>query len=87
LAPAWPKRSSKDAYLKTMKIENGTKNQLFIIGRRLDPLKTVPGSGFEKTLKIYEKTIGKSMVFYCLKPLKSIEKQTLFLILGHSKKR
>jgi hypothetical protein len=43
--------------------ENGTQNQLFIIGRRWDPLKTVLGSGFEKTLKIYEKTIGKSMVF------------------------
>ena len=70
-----------------MKIENGTKNQLHIIGRRWDPLKTVPGSGFEKTLKIYEKTIGKSMVFDGLKPLKSIEKQTLFLILGHSKKQ
>jgi hypothetical protein len=38
-----------------MKIGNGTKKQLFIIGRRLDPLKTVPGSGFEKTLKIDEK--------------------------------
>ena len=70
-----------------MKIGNGTKNQLFIIGRRWDPLKTVPGSGFEKTLKIDEKTIGKSMVFDGLKPLKSIEKQTLFLTLGHSKKQ
>jgi hypothetical protein len=53
----------------------------------LDPLKTVPNSGLEKTLKIYEKTIGKSMVFDGLKPLKSIEKQTLFLTLGHSKKQ
>ena len=35
----------KGAFLKTMKIEDGTKNQLFIIGRRWDPLKTVPGSG------------------------------------------
>jgi hypothetical protein len=43
--------------------------------RRWDPLKTVPGSGFEKTLKIDEKTIGKSMVFDGLKPWKSIEKQ------------
>jgi hypothetical protein len=70
-----------------MKIEDGTKIQLFIIGRRWDPLKTVPGSCFEKTLKIDEKTIGKSMVFDGLKPLKSIEKQTLFLTLGHSKKQ
>ena len=77
----------KDAFLKTMKIEKVTKNQLFIIGRRLDPLKTVPKSGLEKTFKIYEKTIGKSKVFDGLKPLKSIEKQTLLLILGHSHKR
>jgi hypothetical protein len=69
-----------------MKIENCTKNQFFIIGRRLDPLKTIPGSGFEKTLKDDEKTIGKSMSFDGLKPLKSIDKQTLFLALGHSKK-
>jgi hypothetical protein len=72
--------------LKIIQIENGTKIQLFIIGRRWDPLKTVPGSGFEKTLKIYTKTIGKSMVFDGLKPLKSIGKQTLFLTFGHSKK-
>ena len=55
-----------------MKIENGTQNQLFIIGRRWDPLKTVPGSGFEKTLN-YEKTIGNPRVFDGLKQLKSIE--------------
>jgi hypothetical protein len=53
----------------------------------LDPLKTVPGSGFEKILKFDEKTIGKSMVFDCLKPLKSIEKQTLFFTLGHPQKQ
>jgi hypothetical protein len=70
-----------------MKIEMGTKNELFIIGRRWDPLKTIPGSGFEKTLKIDENTIGKSTVFDGLKQLKSIEKQTLFLTLGHSKKQ
>jgi hypothetical protein len=68
-----------------MKIGNGIKIQLFRKVRCWDPLKTVPGSGFEKTLKIHEKTIGKSMVFDDLKPLKSIEKQTLFLTLGHSK--
>ena len=49
-----------------------------MIGRRWDPLKRVPGSGVETTLKIYEKTIGESMLFDGLKPLKSIEKQTLF---------
>ena len=38
-------------------------------------------------MKIYENTIGKSMVFDGLKPWKSIETQTLFLILGHSKKQ
>jgi hypothetical protein len=68
-----------------MKIENRTKNQLFRKVRCWDPLKTVLGSGFEKTLKIYEKMIGKSMVFDGLKPLKSIKKQTLFLTLGYSK--
>ena len=77
----------KDVFWKTMKIENGTKKQLFIIGRRWDPLKTVLGSGFEKTLKICEKTIGKSMVSDGIKPLKSIDKQTLFLTSGHSKKQ
>ena len=41
----------KGAFLKILKIEDGTKIQLFIIGRRLDPLKTIPGRGFEKTLK------------------------------------
>ena len=70
-----------------MKIGNGTQNQLFIIGRRWDPLKTVPGSGLETTSKIDEKMIGKSMLSDGLKPLKSIEKQTLFLTLGHSKKQ
>jgi hypothetical protein len=69
----------KGTFFETMKIGNGTKIKLFIIGRRWDPLKTDPGSGSEKTCKINEKTIGK--------PLKSIEKQTLFLILGHSKKQ
>ena len=70
-----------------MKIENGTQNQLFRKVRRWDPLKTVLGSGFEKTWKNYEKSMGKSMVFDDPKPLKIIEKQTLFLILGHSKKQ
>ena len=86
VAPAWAKRSSKGAFLKTMKIEHGTKNQLFRKVRRWDPLKTVPGNCFEKTWKIYEKTIGKSIVLDGQKPLENIEKQTLFLILGHSKK-
>ena len=45
----------KGAFLKNMKIENGTQNQLFRTVRRWDPLKTDPGSGFEKTRKIYEK--------------------------------
>ena len=77
----------KGALLTTMKIENGTQNQLFRKVRRWDPLKTVPGSGFEKTWKIYEKTIGKSMVLDGPKPLKIIEKQRLFSIWSHSKKK
>jgi hypothetical protein len=55
LAPAWAKSLPKGAFLKTMKIEHGTKNQLFRKVRRWDPLKTVPWSGLEKTLKFYEK--------------------------------
>ena len=77
----------KGAFLKTMKIENGTKKQFVRKVRRWDPLKTVSGSGFEKTWKIDEKTIGKSIVLDGPKSLKSIEKQTLFLTLGHSKKQ
>ena len=46
--------------------------------RHWDPLKTVPGAGFEKTCKINEKTIEQSMVFYGPKTLSSIEKQILF---------
>ena len=48
----------------------------------------VPGSGFEKknNEKTDEKTIGKSMFFGAPELLVIIEKQTLFLILGHSKK-
>jgi hypothetical protein len=38
-------------------------------------------------MKIRLKTIGKSMAFDGPQKLESIEKQTLFLILGHSKKR
>ena len=73
----------KGAFMKIMKIGNGTQIQLFRKVRRWDPLKTFPRSGFENTWKIYEKTIGKQMVLDGPKPLKSIEKQTLFLILGH----
>jgi hypothetical protein len=61
-----------------MKIENGTQKQFFRKVRRWDPLKTVPGSCFEKACKINEKTIGKSVVLDNPKPLKSIEKQKLF---------
>ena len=74
------KGGSKDPFLKIMKIRNGTQTQLFRKVRRWDPLKTVPR-------KFDEKTIGKYIVLDGPKPLKSIEKQALFLILGHSKKR
>jgi len=84
--PAARKWCPKGAFLKTMKIENGTQKHFFIKVRRWDPLKTVPGSGFEKTWKIEEQTIGKSMVFDGPKPLKDIKKQTRFLILGRWKK-
>ena len=41
-----------------------------------DPLKTVPGSGFVRTWKINEKTIGKTKVSDGPKQLKNIEKKT-----------
>ena len=56
------KGSPKGAFLKNMKIENGTK-QVVITVRHWDPLKTVLGSGFENTWNIDEKLNGKSMVF------------------------
>ena len=60
----WWKTSSKRCFLmKIMKIENGTKITLFMKVQHLDPLKTFPGSGFEKTWKIDENIIGKPMVF------------------------
>jgi hypothetical protein len=37
------------AFLELPKIANGTKIQLFSKDRHRDPLKTVPGSGFEET--------------------------------------
>ena len=49
LAPLGRKGRPKGAFLKIMKIGNGTKIQLFRKVRRWDPLKTVPRSGFEKT--------------------------------------
>ena len=41
----------KGTFLKSPKIENGTKIKFFNKDRHQDPLKTVPGSGFEKTMK------------------------------------
>ena len=87
LEPAWAKRSSEGCLFEKHENRKWHQKPTFQKEWCWDPLKTVPGSSFEKTLKIYEKTIGKSMFFDGLKPLKSIEKQTLFLILGHSKKR
>ena len=43
------KGGPKGAFLEIPKIGNGTKIQLFSKDRHRDPLKTVPGSGFEKT--------------------------------------
>ena len=70
----WP----KDCFLKILKIENGIKITLFITAQHLDPLKTVPGTGFEQTWKFDEKSIGKSMVSDGPKPLKSIKKTNTF---------
>ena len=43
------KPGSKGAFTNILKIENGTKNLLFITVRHWGLFKTVPGSGFEKT--------------------------------------
>ena len=75
----------RGAFLKIPTIENGTQINLFIKVQHLDPLKTVPVSGFETTWKNNEKTFRESIVFYGPKPLENIEKQTLLLVLGHSK--
>ena len=49
----------KDGFLEIPKIENCTKLQLFSKDRHRDPLKTLPESSFEKTLKINEILNGK----------------------------
>ena len=73
------KLSPKGAFWKKMKIGNGTQNQLFIIGRRWDTLKTVTGSGFEKTLKIDEKTIGNQwfLMVFCMISIELPSKNTI----------
>ena len=45
------KGGPKGVFLKTMKIENGSKNKFVITVRHLDPLKSVLGSGFAKNNK------------------------------------
>ena len=47
-ALAWAKRWSKGCLFLTLKIENGTRIKLFMKGRHLDPLKTLPGGGLKK---------------------------------------
>ena len=84
-SPFERKRFPKCAFWEIQKIVNGTKIQLFIKVQHAPPLKTVPGSGLEKTWKVDENTIRKTIFFYNPKPLKRIEKQILFLISGHSK--
>ena len=75
--PLGRKGCPKGAFLKTMKIENGTKNKFFRIFRHWDPLKTLPGSGFEKTWK-YMKNIWKSM-FWWSKAINTYWKTSTFL--------
>ena len=54
LETSWTKGGPNGAFLKIMKIEHGTQNKLFITVRHRDPLKTILGSGFEKTSNNYE---------------------------------
>ena len=58
---------------------------IFLKSSALGPSKN--GHGEKQTWNNDEKTIGKSIFFDGPKPLKSILKLTLFLILGHSKKQ
>ena len=69
--------------------ENRTwhQNQTFQESSALGPIKNNPKERFWKNMKNLWKHYRKSMVFDGPKPLKIIEKQRLFLILGHSKKR
>ena len=79
------KGGPKSAFLKITK-ENDIRNQLFIKVRHRDPLKTVPGSGFEQHENLC-KNNGKINGSWWSKTISFFGKQTLFLILGHSKKR
>ena len=51
--------------------------------RHWDPLKTVLRSGFEKHEQSMKEQSENERFIIVFKPLRSIEKQTLFLILGH----
>ena len=70
----WPplgrKWRPKGAFLKIPEFENGTKTDQWRKDRRQDPLKTVPGNAFGKTIKINENWVGKREVFDGPKPLK-----------------
>ena len=66
----WRKGGPKVAFLKTLKIENGTPKHFFRKVRHWDPLRTVLGSGFKK----HEKT---------MKTL--LENQWFLMVQNHSK--
>ena len=85
--PSTRKWCPKGAFLKIMKIENGTKIQLFIKVQHLDPLKTVLGSGFEKTLKTTKKLSGNQWFLMVQNNWKVLKNKHFLLILGHSKKQ
>ena len=73
----------KGAFFKVIKIENGFPNQLFIkVWHWVGPSKNGPRGGFEKTSKI--KSENESFLIVLKRLIQNIEKQTLFLILGHS---
>ena len=76
------KGNPKLVFLEIPKIENGTQIQPFSKDRHQGPLKTVPGSGFEKPMKTRSGMIG----FIWSKTIKNIKEWSLFLILGHSQK-
>ena len=61
-------------------------NNCLLKGSALEPSKNIPRERFWKNMKIDEQMIGNPMVPDDLKPLKSIQKHSLFLMLGHSHK-
>jgi hypothetical protein len=82
----WRKGGQKGAFLEIPKIGNGTKIQLFGEDRDGDPLKTVPGSGFEKTWKTMKFGSGNER-FLMAQIYWKCRTVIDFMVFGHSQKK